>query len=196
MLKQYGADNPCILLLHIYLSSRSFYQIGAAMKAKFISRKVIAAGIACALLILACSVFSTPTPAEPISLPTNTEQLPVASNTPRSINSPEPVNTPEPKPTDTQETPSCYRGDEITLEMAGETVCVYGKAYSHQGQSRIDFSAEKNTFFLIDPVYYYPDMSEGVCVVAEEKVEVFDKKIPFMTIHDGNLYKCEPWMEE
>jgi hypothetical protein len=80
--------------------------------------------------------------------------------------------------------------------MAGETVCVYGKAYSHQGQSRIDFSPEKNTFFLIDPVYYYPDMAEGVCVAAEEKVEVFDKKIPFMTIHDGNLYKCEPWMEK
>ena len=166
------------------------------MKTKFISLKVIAAGIAYTLLILACSVFSTPTPAEPISLPTNAEQLPVASNTPRSIKSPEPVNTPEPPPTEAPETPSCYRWDEITLEMAGETVCVYGKAYSHQGQSRIDFSAEKNTFFLIDPVYYYPDMSEGTCVVAEQKVEVFDKKIPFMTIKNGELFKCEPWMEE
>jgi hypothetical protein len=166
------------------------------MKTKFISHKVIAAGIACALLALSCKVFTGTTPVAPISLPTNAEQLPVASNTPRSINSPEPVNIPEPKLTDTPETPSCYRWDEITLEMAGETVCVYGKAYSHQGQSRIDFSPEKNTFFLIDPVYYYPDMAEGTCVVAEQKVEVFDKKIPFMTIKNGELYKCEPWMEE
>jgi hypothetical protein len=166
------------------------------MNTKYISYKVIAAGIACTLLILACSVFSTSTPAGPVTLPTNSEQLPVASNTPLSINSPEPVNTPEPKPTDTPETPSCYRWDEITLEMAGEKVCVYGKAYSHQGQSRIDFTPEKNTFFLIDPVYYYPNLSTGTCVVAEQKVEVFDGKIPFMTIKNGELFKCEPWMEK
>jgi hypothetical protein len=91
--------------------------------------------------------------------------------------------------------PSCYRWDEITLEMAGEVVCVYGIAYSHQGQSRIDFSPEKNSFFLIDAAYYYPNLSEGSCVVAEEKVEVFDKTIPFMTIR-GKLFKCKPWMME
>jgi len=44
---------------------------------------------------------------------------------------PEPVNTLNPNH-DTSEAPSCYRWDEITLEMAGEKVCVYGKAYSHQ----------------------------------------------------------------
>jgi hypothetical protein len=91
--------------------------------------------------------------------------------------------------------PSCYRWDEITLDMAGEEVCVYGVAYSHQGQSRIDFSPEKNTFFLVDATYYYPNLSEGTCVVAQEEVEVFDHEIPFMTIN-GNLYKCEPWMLE
>lgn len=91
--------------------------------------------------------------------------------------------------------PSCYRWDEITLDMAGEVVCVYGVAYSHQGQSRIDFSPEKNSFFLIDSIYYYPNLTEGSCVVAEQKVEVFDNKIPFMTIQ-GKLYKCEPWMME
>jgi hypothetical protein len=79
--------------------------------------------------------------------------------------------------------------------MAGEVVCVYGVAFSHQGQSRIDFSPEKNSFFLIDSRYYYPNLAEGVCVVAEQKVEVFDGKIPFMTI-SGELYKCEPWMLE
>jgi hypothetical protein len=91
--------------------------------------------------------------------------------------------------------PSCYRWDEITMDMAGEVVCVYGIAYSHQGQSRIDFSPDKNSFFLIDAIYYYPNLSEGSCVVAREKVEVFDHKIPFMTIR-GKLFKCDPWMME
>jgi len=92
-------------------------------------------------------------------------------------------------------TPSCNKWDQITLDMAGDVVCVYGIAFSHQGKSRIDFSPEKNSFFLIDGTYYYPNLAEGECVVAEKKVEVFDGKIPFMTIK-GDLYKCEPWMLE
>lgn len=91
--------------------------------------------------------------------------------------------------------PSCYKWDQITLDMAGDVVCAYGEAFSHQGQSRIDFSPEKNSFFLIDTVYYYPELSEGSCVVAEERVEVFDGRIPFMTIK-GGLFQCEPWMLE
>ncbi len=79
--------------------------------------------------------------------------------------------------------------------MAGEEVCVYGVDFSHQGQNRIDFSPEKNSFFLIDTVYYYPNLAEGSCVVAEQEVEVFDGKIPFMTIN-GELFNCEPWMLE
>jgi hypothetical protein len=62
------------------------------MKKKFISRKVIAAGVACALLMLACSVFSEPTPAEP----TEVEQEPVATESPHSIELPEPADSPEP----------------------------------------------------------------------------------------------------
>jgi len=84
--------------------------------------------------------------------------------------------------------------------MAGKVVCVYGVAFFYelvfppQGRSRIDFSPEKNSFFLIDATYYYPNLVEGVCVVAEAEVEVFDGKIPFMTIN--GLYECEPWMME
>jgi hypothetical protein len=70
------------------------------MKTKFVSRKVIAAGLACLLLMLACNVFTGTTPAaEPVDQPTEVEQVPVPSNTPKSL---EPVNTPE--PTATQET--------------------------------------------------------------------------------------------
>ena len=165
---------------------------------KPLAPRILAASLACMALILACSFGSSPTPAdEPPASPT-TEAQPVASSTPR------PTATDPPKPTTTNTTaptvpppqePSCYKWDQITLDMAGEEVCVYGVAFSHQGKSRIDFSPEKNSFFLIDATYYYPNLAEGVCVVAEEEVEIFDSKIPFMTIN-GDLYKCEPWMLE
>ena len=151
------------------------------------------------IIILACGLFSAldnqpvaPTD-DPVELPTETQ--PMASNTPRPTDPPQPTDTPEPTIPPPTETPPCLKWDQITIDMVGEVVCVYGIAYSHQGQSRIDFSPEKNSFFLIDTVYYYPNLSEGVCVVAEEEVEVFDHKIPFMTIN-GNLYKCDPWMME
>jgi hypothetical protein len=164
------------------------------MKLKPSSARILIAGLTCLALILACSLV-TGSPDEPYAPPPDAPQS-VASNTPRPTDLPKPTRTTAPTlpPSPTPE-PSCYKWDQITLDMAGEVVCVYGVAFSHQGQSRIDFSPEKNSFFLIDATYYYPNLSEGVCVVAEEKVEVFDGKIPFMTIN-GDLYKCEPWMLE
>lgn len=165
------------------------------MNPRPVFRALIALG-ACTLTLLACSFFSrlapsVPSPTAPPNIPPTYTfvPLPVESATPRPTNTARPQNTP------TEEQSDCYRWDEITLQMAGQTVCVYGVAYSHQGQSRIDFSPERNTFFLIDSVYYYPDLEAGSCVMAEEVVEVFDSKIPFMTIN-GELYNCEPWMEE
>lgn len=161
------------------------------------SYRVWIAASACVLLLLACSLFSSPTSEPPPpTAPPPVETQPVATEPPPSPTKP-PTDTPMPVETEppTQETPSCYKWDQITLDMAGETVCVYGVAYSHAGQSRIDFSPEKNSFFLIDPTYYYPNLEAGVCVVAEEKVEIFDHKIPFMTLN-GGLYKCDPWMME
>lgn len=167
------------------------------MKVKPSSLRIIAAGLACLALMLACSLVSSPDiPDEAPAVDPPSEPQPAASNTPRPTNPPKPTNTtiPTHPPPPTDE-PSCYKWDQITLDMAGEEVCVYGIAYSHQGQSRIDFSPEKNSFFLIDATYYYPKLSEGSCVVAENKVEVFDGKIPFMTIK-GDLSKCKPWMME
>jgi hypothetical protein len=164
------------------------------MNSKPSSARTLIAALACLALMLACSLM-TGSP-DDSSAPPPDEPQPVASNTPRPTDPPKPTNTTAPTlpPTSPPE-PSCYKWDQITLDMAGEVVCVYGVAFSHQGQSRIDFSPEKNSFFLIDATYYYPNLSEGACVVAEEEVEVFDGKIPFMTIN-GDLYKCEPWMME
>jgi len=165
------------------------------MKSQHAISKVFAAGAVCLVLVLACSI-SAPAAQEPTSVPSATATTvvePTATDTPRPTNTPRPTSTTG--PTDTPEPPSCYKWDQITLDMAGQVVCVFGMAFSHQGQSRIDFSPEKNTFFLIDSVYYYPNLAKGSCVAAEEKVEVFDGKIPFMTIN-GELYICEPWMEE
>jgi len=166
------------------------------MKSKHSISKVISAGLVCLLVTLACASFSVPAAEEPTSVPSATSTavvVPTATSTARPSNTPRPTNTTG--PTRTPEPPSCYKWDQITLDMAGQVVCVFGIAFSHQGRSRIDFSPEKNTFFLIDAVYYYPNLAKGSCVAAEEKVEVFDGKIPFMTIN-GELYICEPWMEE
>ncbi len=108
---------------------------------------------------------------------------------------PEPVETEAPTEAPAQE-PSCYRWDEVTLDMADSEVCVYGVAYSEQGQSRVDFSEEKNSFFLIDTTHYYPELGEGVCLYTTGMIQVFDGKIPYIDITNGKLYKCEPWMEE
>lgn len=163
------------------------------MQSKLSSPKVLAALLACLMLMLACSLVNG-SPDEPPAPPPEVPK-PAPSNTPRPTDPPKPTNTVEPTVAPPTQEPSCYKWDQITLDMAGEVACVYGVAFSHQGQSRIDFSPEKNSFFLIDSTYYYPNLAEGVCVVAEEEVEVFDGKIPFMTIN-GDLYKCEPWMME
>jgi len=59
MLGRHGADNSCNIPL-IFINRVNHFIKGAVMKTNFISYKVIAAGIACVLLMLACSVFSTP----------------------------------------------------------------------------------------------------------------------------------------
>ena len=108
------------------------------MRSKLPSPKILAALLACLVLMLACSLV-TGSPDEP-SAPPPEEVQPAASNTPRPTDQPKPTETTAPTvPPPTQE-PSCYKWDQITLDMAGEVVCVYGVATSHQGKSRIDFS--------------------------------------------------------
>jgi hypothetical protein len=147
------------------------------------------------LLLVDCSYLSPPEdPGRP-----DTGQNITLSIEPLANDASLPTETAQPTgaslPTSTPESPSCVKWDQITLDMVGQVVCVYGVAYSHQGQSRIDFSPEKDSFFLIDMEYYYPELTEGSCVVAKQVVEVYDSRIPFMTLN-ADLYKCEPWMLE
>lgn len=166
------------------------------MKFQPVRARIVFIGVACLMLTIACSMSSAQgTGDTPTSAPSATAVVlePTSTSTPRPTNTPRPTSTTG--PTKTPEPPSCYKWDQITIDMAGQEVCVFGIAYSHQGRSRVDFSPEKNTFFLIDTVYYYPNLDKGSCIVAYQKVEVFDGKIPFMTIN-GDLFICEPWMEE
>lgn len=164
------------------------------MRLGIFSKNGIAIGLACAFLLLACRALTGPDPVVPTEPPTSTNApVPTATIPPLPTDTARP--TPLPGPTDTPEPPSCYKWDQVTRSMAGDFVCVYGTAYSHVGQSRIDFSPKPNTFFVIDPVYYYPELSAGSCVVVKGVIEVFSGGIPFITVRDG-LYKCESWMLE
>lgn len=172
------------------------------MKSLYKISKIFVTCAACLSLTLACSPFGaqSTTVDEPVSVPSATVMVkPTASYTPRPANTARPTNTSG--PTNTPQPPSCYKWDQITLDMVGEVVCVYGVTYSVNtdhltGQTRIDFSPEENSFFLIDSVHYYPELTGRYCImVIDDKVEVFDGKIPFMTIH-GKLYECESWMLE
>ena len=161
------------------------------MKPWIFPRNGLAAGLVCVLILLACRAVAGVVPTAPAIVTS------VPSVTASSVPLPTSTLIPAPTtgPTQTPEPPSCYKWDQITVSMAGDFVCVYGTAYSHVGQSRIEFSSQPNTFFVIDPVYYYPDLSVGSCVVVKGVIEVFDGRIPFITIRNG-LYKCESWMIE
>lgn len=81
--------------------------------------------------------------------------------------------------------------------MEGRKVCVYGIVYdlysTNQTSTRIKFTSQPNTFFLYDSNSIYPGLSAGYCVAAEEVVQLYDNKIPYMSV--SGLYECEPWMK-
>ena len=101
--------------------------------------------------------------------------------------------------------PSCFQWNQITTEMEGQTVCVTGTAvqvYPVTGTAptRVNFTTELNTFFLISTGYEFSytmqdgtrhGLAAGDCVQASEIVRVFDDgrhRIPYMQI--TSLYRC------
>lgn len=121
----------------------------------------------------------TPTPIRPTRTPKPPTATPVVSNTSSSF------------------VPSCFHWSDITPALVGRTICVYGNVHdlysTNQISTRIKFTSKPNTFFIYDANYIYPDLRRGDCVSAEERIQLFDNRIPFMAI--TALYKCEPWMK-
>lgn len=113
------------------------------------------------------------------------------------INTMPPTNIVKKNKTPTPQSSNCIHWTEITSSMNGQRICVFGDVYSiyntQETATRINFSSERNNFFLYDIKYVYPDLGKGDCVVAEEILQLYNNKIPFMEI--SSLYKCEPWMK-
>jgi hypothetical protein len=135
--------------------------------------------LALSMMLTACGT-SEPAATEVVKAPT---EAPATTEAPAATEAP-------------VEQPPCNKWDQITVDMIDQELCVYGVATSHEGQSRIDFSPEPNTFFVIDTQHYYPEMKEGVCLYTTGKIQVFDNQIPYIDITNIKIFKCEPWMEK
>jgi len=138
------------------------------------------------------SMFTFP-PSQPVGysyLPTTAPSIPTFALTIPTI---QPTRFKTPTPTE----PPCIRWDKISLSMAGRKVCVYGIVYNiystNETATRINFTSQGNSFFIYDINHVYPDIKAGDCVVAEEVVQLYNKKIPYMSV--SGLYKCESWMK-
>ncbi|MFN2274546.1 MAG: hypothetical protein ACK2TX_06840 [Anaerolineales bacterium] len=91
--------------------------------------------------------------------------------------------------------PDCISWDQITIGMAGETVCAYGKIKRWFEVSDIPyvaiFSEQPGTFAFIDREQTYPDFRPGTCLTAEGIIEIMRATRPFIDVK-GNLQECGP----
>jgi hypothetical protein len=86
----------------------------------------------------------------------------------------------------------CVNWSEVTSSQINQVLCVFGTvyeiSYTNQIATRIDFTSKPNSFFIYDSNYVYPDLKKGDCVLVEERLQLFNNQIPYMSISD--LYKC------
>ncbi|MDF1499445.1 MAG: hypothetical protein P1P76_03125 [Anaerolineales bacterium] len=120
------------------------------------------------------------TPTETVVVPTATTEITPGAG----------VLLPTPRPTSR----NCYSWDEITLEMAGQTICSYGEI---KRWFRVDeipyvaiFSEEQGTFAIIDREVTYPDYTPGTCITTTGEVEIMRGTRPFIEA-EGDLETCE-----
>jgi hypothetical protein len=121
---------------------------------------------------------------EPTASP-ETEGTPTSDTTPGVG-----VLLPTPKPTGR----NCYLWDEITLDMAGQSICAYGEI---KRWFRVDeipyvaiFSEEPGTFAIIDRENTYPDYIQGTCITTYGEVEIMRGTRPYIEVR-GDLKTCE-----
>jgi hypothetical protein len=157
---------------------------------------VIAVGVVAAFAVIlyprvraAIETIATPSsvaaliPDEPTE--TAAAQTPTTSSTPGVG-----VLLPTPKATDN----GCFAWDEITLDMAGKSLCAYGEI---RRWFRVDeipyvaiFSEDPGTFAIIDRSVTYPDYTPGTCITTTGEVEVMRGTRPFIEAQ-GDLETCE-----
>ena len=104
---------------------------------KPLSPRIIATGLACLTLMLACSLFSSPATDEPQAPPE--EPQPAASNTPRPTDPPKPTNTsvPPTEPPPPPE-PSCAR---LVVTWIGTTTLSYSGPDTQPSHSETEHRA-------------------------------------------------------
>lgn len=120
-----------------------------------------------------------------------------ASYSPTPTNAPLPTHVPTKIKTPTVQASNCIHWSQISLSMEGRKICIYGTVDSiystNETSTRIKFNSQPNTFFLYDVNFVYPGLKGGDCVSAEEVLQLYDNKIPYMQV--SALYKCESWMK-
>jgi hypothetical protein len=98
----------------------------------------------------------------------------------------------------------CLNWTQITLDMHGRPVCVYGTiariSSTDEVKTRFDFSQEPNTFFIFSATMQYRNPQTqrsyqvGECVRAEGEVGVYDE-IPFINLRRDPVQPCQPGMQ-
>lgn len=131
---------------------------------------------------------------------------PAATKTPRPSATTEPqvVETATPIPTYngtpgvllpvTPSGPECISWDEITLDMVGETACVFGDLKRWFAVTDIPyvaiFSEDLGTFAFIDREQTYPQFRPGTCITAQGVIENMRSTRPFIDVLQ-NLQECD-----
>lgn len=98
---------------------------------------------------------------------------------------------------------SCLLWSQVTPQMAGQTLCVYGTIYqitsSRETYSRYEFSPKRNTFFMynISGYFYHTDTGKdvvaGECISDTEVLKLIDG-VPYIDVGNEIAF-CEPWMK-
>lgn len=97
----------------------------------------------------------------------------------------------------------CLLWSDITPQMNGQTVCVFGKVHqvysTRETWTRIKFTDQPNTFFLYSTLYTFTDtttgqaLSPGDCVQITGEVQLFDK-VPYIDIGENELKNCTGYL--
>ena len=158
----------------------------------------IAAVCVIAVLAVSLAFLKKPSPSILASVPSNTATLqPTLTQSATFTSAPEATATSRPVPAVTA-TAACYRWDEVTANMSGQFVCMYGIirdiSYSRKIATRYQFSSQPNTFFLYSThyQYYVPStgkyLSPGTCITITGKVQTI-QGAPYIDIESGTDFQ-------